>query len=50
VILEALAHHLSLQAVTAVDRGLRHGVLVETSTLELDGVSGTPTLDFARVA
>ena len=26
------------------------GVLVETSTLELDGVSGTPTLDFARVA
>jgi exopolyphosphatase/guanosine-5'-triphosphate,3'-diphosphate pyrophosphatase len=29
VILEALAHHLSLRAVTAVDRGLRHGVLVD---------------------
>ncbi len=29
VILEALAHHLSLHAVTAVDRGLRHGVLVD---------------------
>jgi exopolyphosphatase/guanosine-5'-triphosphate,3'-diphosphate pyrophosphatase len=29
VILEALAHHLSLRTVTAVDRGLRHGVLVD---------------------
>jgi exopolyphosphatase/guanosine-5'-triphosphate,3'-diphosphate pyrophosphatase len=27
--LEALAHHLSLRAVTAVERGLRHGVLVD---------------------
>jgi len=29
VILEALARHLHLKAVTAVDRGLRHGVLVD---------------------
>jgi exopolyphosphatase/guanosine-5'-triphosphate,3'-diphosphate pyrophosphatase len=29
VILEAIAHHLSLASVTAVDRGLRHGVLVD---------------------
>jgi exopolyphosphatase/guanosine-5'-triphosphate,3'-diphosphate pyrophosphatase len=29
VILETVARHLSLQAVTAVDQGLRHGVLVE---------------------
>jgi exopolyphosphatase/guanosine-5'-triphosphate,3'-diphosphate pyrophosphatase len=29
VILEALAQQLSLRAVTAVDRGLRHGVLVD---------------------
>jgi len=29
VILEALARHLSLRAVTAVERGLRHGVLVD---------------------
>jgi exopolyphosphatase / guanosine-5'-triphosphate,3'-diphosphate pyrophosphatase len=31
VILEALASHLSLEALTAVDRGLRHGLLVELS-------------------
>lgn len=29
VILEAVAKHLRLEAVTAVDRGLRHGVLVD---------------------
>lgn len=29
VILEALANHLRLQSITAVDRGLRHGVLVD---------------------
>jgi exopolyphosphatase/guanosine-5'-triphosphate,3'-diphosphate pyrophosphatase len=29
VILEALANHLKLESVTAVDRGLRHGVLVD---------------------
>ena len=29
VILEALAHHLGLHAVTAVERGLRHGMLVD---------------------
>jgi exopolyphosphatase / guanosine-5'-triphosphate,3'-diphosphate pyrophosphatase len=29
VILEAVAQHLSLESVTAVERGLRHGVLVD---------------------
>lgn len=29
VILETVAHHLTLEAITAVDRGLRHGVLVD---------------------
>jgi len=29
VILEALANHLHLDSITAVDRGLRHGVLVD---------------------
>jgi exopolyphosphatase/guanosine-5'-triphosphate,3'-diphosphate pyrophosphatase len=29
VILEAIANHLSLGSVTAVDRGLRHGILVD---------------------
>jgi exopolyphosphatase/guanosine-5'-triphosphate,3'-diphosphate pyrophosphatase len=29
VILEALANHLKLESITAVDRGLRHGVLVD---------------------
>jgi exopolyphosphatase/guanosine-5'-triphosphate,3'-diphosphate pyrophosphatase len=29
VILEALANHLHLESITAVDRGLRHGVLVD---------------------
>jgi exopolyphosphatase/guanosine-5'-triphosphate,3'-diphosphate pyrophosphatase len=29
VIIEGVAHHLGLEALTAVDRGLRHGVLVD---------------------
>ncbi len=29
VILETVAHHLELEAVTAVERGLRHGVIVD---------------------
>lgn len=39
VILETVAHHLSLDAITAVDRGLRHGVLVDLfrRTAEKDG-------------
>jgi exopolyphosphatase/guanosine-5'-triphosphate,3'-diphosphate pyrophosphatase len=37
VILEALARQLSLEAVTAVDRGLRHGVLVDLMRRRLDG-------------
>jgi exopolyphosphatase/guanosine-5'-triphosphate,3'-diphosphate pyrophosphatase len=29
VILETVAHHLTLESVTAVERGLRHGVLID---------------------
>ncbi len=29
VILETISHHLSLESITAVERGLRHGVLID---------------------
>jgi exopolyphosphatase/guanosine-5'-triphosphate,3'-diphosphate pyrophosphatase len=48
VILEALAHHLSLHAVTAVDRGLRHGVLVDLVRRRFRGVDDSSLLDAAR--
>jgi exopolyphosphatase / guanosine-5'-triphosphate,3'-diphosphate pyrophosphatase len=48
VILEALARHLSLRAVTAVDRGLRHGVLVDLVRRRFRGDDDTSLLDAAR--
>jgi len=48
VILEALAHHLSLHSVTAVDRGLRHGVLVDLVRRRFRGVEDSSLLDAAR--
>lgn len=48
VILEALAHHLSLRAVTAVDRGLRHGVLVDLVRRRFRGEDDASLLDAAR--
>lgn len=48
VILEALAHHLSLRAVTAVDRGLRHGVLVDLVRKRFRDVEDSSLLDAAR--
>jgi len=48
VILEALAHHLSLKAVTAVDRGLRHGVLVDLVRRRFRGAEDSSLLDAAR--
>jgi exopolyphosphatase/guanosine-5'-triphosphate,3'-diphosphate pyrophosphatase len=48
VILEALAHHLSLHAVTAVDRGLRHGVLVDLVRRRFRDASDSSLLDAAR--
>jgi exopolyphosphatase/guanosine-5'-triphosphate,3'-diphosphate pyrophosphatase len=48
VILEALAHHLSLHAVTAVDRGLRHGVLVDLVRRRFRGLDDSSLLDAAR--
>jgi exopolyphosphatase/guanosine-5'-triphosphate,3'-diphosphate pyrophosphatase len=48
VILEALARHLKLHAVTAVDRGLRHGVLVDLVRRRFRGEDDTSLLDAAR--
>jgi len=48
VILEALARHLSLHAVTAVDRGLRHGVLVDLVRRRFRGEDDSSLLDAAR--
>jgi exopolyphosphatase / guanosine-5'-triphosphate,3'-diphosphate pyrophosphatase len=48
VILEALARHLSLRAVTAVDRGLRHGVLVDLVRRRFRGLDDSSLLDAAR--
>ena len=47
VILEALAHHLSLHAVTAVDRGLRHGVLVDLVRRRFRDVDDSSLIDAA---
>jgi exopolyphosphatase/guanosine-5'-triphosphate,3'-diphosphate pyrophosphatase len=49
VILEALAHHLSLRAVTAVDRGLRHGVLVDLVRRRFREDDSSSLVDAARV-
>ncbi|HEY5284139.1 MAG TPA: Ppx/GppA phosphatase family protein [Polyangia bacterium] len=48
VILEALAHHLSLRAVTAVDRGLRHGVLVDLVRRRFRDADDSSLIDAAR--
>jgi len=48
VILEAMAHHLSLHAVTAVDRGLRHGVLVDLVRRRYRDVDDASLLNAAR--
>jgi exopolyphosphatase / guanosine-5'-triphosphate,3'-diphosphate pyrophosphatase len=48
VILEALARHLKLHAVTAVDRGLRHGVLVDLVRRRFRGDDDSSLLDAAR--
>jgi exopolyphosphatase/guanosine-5'-triphosphate,3'-diphosphate pyrophosphatase len=48
VILEALANHLSLHAVTAVDRGLRHGVLVDLVRRRFRDVDDSSLIDAAR--
>jgi len=48
VILEALAHHLSLRAVTAVDRGLRHGVLVDLVRRRFRNAGDSSLQDAAR--
>jgi exopolyphosphatase/guanosine-5'-triphosphate,3'-diphosphate pyrophosphatase len=48
VILEALAHHLSLHAVTAVDRGLRHGVLVDLVRKRFRDADDSSLIDAAR--
>ena len=49
VILEALAQHLSLKAVVATDRGLRHGVLVDLQRRALAGDSDQSMGGAARV-
>lgn len=49
VILEALARHLSLRAVTAVDRGLRHGVLVDLVRRRFRGEDDSSLMDAARL-
>jgi exopolyphosphatase/guanosine-5'-triphosphate,3'-diphosphate pyrophosphatase len=49
VILEALARHLSLKAVVAVDRGLRDGVLVDLNRRRLEGAADTSVAGAARV-
>jgi exopolyphosphatase/guanosine-5'-triphosphate,3'-diphosphate pyrophosphatase len=48
VILEALAHRLSLHAVTAVDRGLRHGVLVDLVRRRFRDADDSSLIDAAR--
>ena len=48
VMLEALARHLSLRAVTAVDRGLRHGVLVDLVRRRFRGDDDSSLFDAAR--
>ena len=48
VILEALAHHLSLHTVTAVDRGLRHGVLVDLVRRRFRDADDSSLIDAAR--
>jgi exopolyphosphatase/guanosine-5'-triphosphate,3'-diphosphate pyrophosphatase len=48
VILEALAHHLGLEAVTAVERGLRHGVLVDLVRRRYRDEEDSSLLDAAR--
>lgn len=48
VILEALAHHLSLRAVTAVERGLRHGVLVDLLRRRFREDDSSSLVDAAR--
>jgi exopolyphosphatase/guanosine-5'-triphosphate,3'-diphosphate pyrophosphatase len=48
VILEALAHHLSLRTVTAVDRGLRHGVLVDLVRRRFRDADDSSLIDAAR--
>jgi exopolyphosphatase/guanosine-5'-triphosphate,3'-diphosphate pyrophosphatase len=48
VILEALTRHLGLHAVTAVDRGLRHGVLVDLVRRRFRDADDSPLLDAAR--
>ena len=48
VILEALAHHLSLHAVTAADRGLRHGVLVDLLRRRFRDTEDSSLFDAAR--
>ncbi len=48
VILESVAHHLSLEAITAVERGLRHGVLID---LQRSGARGAdPSVSDAALA
>jgi exopolyphosphatase/guanosine-5'-triphosphate,3'-diphosphate pyrophosphatase len=39
VILETVAHHLELEAITAVERGLRHGVLFDLMQRRLNGTT-----------
>jgi len=48
VILEALAHRLSLHSVTAVDRGLRHGVLVDLVRRRFRDADDSSLIDAAR--
>ena len=48
VILEALARHLSLRAVTAVERGLRHGVLVDLVRRRFRGDDDSSLIDAAQ--
>jgi exopolyphosphatase/guanosine-5'-triphosphate,3'-diphosphate pyrophosphatase len=49
VVLEALANHLSLQAVIAVERGLRHGVLVDLHRRRNEGEGEGSIAGAARV-
>jgi exopolyphosphatase/guanosine-5'-triphosphate,3'-diphosphate pyrophosphatase len=49
VILEALARHLGLKAVVAIDRGLRGGVLIDLHRRRLDGSGETSVAGAARV-
>ncbi len=49
VILEALVRRLKLHAVTSVDRGLRHGVLVDLVRRRLRSADDSSSLDAARL-